>query len=429
MKHRSALDEFPSIASSQAKQEVESFKQEINQASMETNSRVESLAAQVEAIKQEMNQNSVERKNSLTEIQSLKTELEALKQEVDATERVPKPFALNQAEPPANDLVFDTISIHGVQLEYAVRNKDHVADMHNQIKREINQFAILKDAIEQSTQQPPLVMDIQKANHGLYSLFAAKLGAEVIVIEPQEALCRVVLAAAKKNGLENLITVYHGAIWENYEAITMKDAGGNDYSIKVFPIYQFLSRGDTRRIACLKIDVEGFDLHVIPSAASLFAQKRVENVLVEFGPLEKWEEVAGDAPQVGLKMLKDLHGEYGMEPRVIEGWEKNVWQHFLTELGMISETRMTKAEESKYFRLATEKYRTLLMSALETMDEEAFLWLVPDGAEAEYPVFQSECSSSREGKEVLASGGVMLTSFGCATNDGTDADAAPDVRL
>ena len=40
------------------------------------------------------------------------------------------------------------------------------------------------------------------SNHGLYSLFAAKLGADVITLEPQERLCRVINKAALLNGKE-----------------------------------------------------------------------------------------------------------------------------------------------------------------------------------------------------------------------------------
>ena len=37
---------------------------------------------------------------------------------------------------------------------------------------------------------PPLVMDVG-GNHGLFGLFAAALGAQVIMLEPQRALCEV----------------------------------------------------------------------------------------------------------------------------------------------------------------------------------------------------------------------------------------------
>ena len=277
----------------------------------------------------------------------------------------------------------------------------------------------------------------------LYSLFAAKLGADVIVVEPQEVLCRVILMAAKKNGVEDRMTVYHSAVLETYETITMKDTekgdgeiatvvrqggdtGGNDIQVKAFPIYQFLSRGDTRRVAFLKIDVEGFDLHAIQSALSLFAQKRVDNALVEFGPPSRWYDTAGDDPQMGLKTLKDVHAQYGMEPRIIQGWEYNVWPHFISELGMISETASSRAEKTKVFRLTTDDDKTLLMDSMEAIKEESFLWLVPDEGKAEYPVFQSDCSNNRGGDQVAGPDG-MLTSFGCTINVDADSDPATNV--
>ena len=66
--------------------------------------------------------------------------------------------------------------------------------------------ALLKDAIEThyatataaaaaagskaAALSPPLVMDVG-GNHGLFGLFAAALGAQVIMLEPQRALCEV----------------------------------------------------------------------------------------------------------------------------------------------------------------------------------------------------------------------------------------------
>eukprot|EP01050_Picozoa_sp_SAG11_P030189 SAG11_NODE_8821_length_973_cov_0.864989_1_plen_65_part_00 len=43
------------------------------------------------------------------------------------------------------------------------------------------------------------VLDIG-SNHGLYALYAATLGASVVVLEPQAHLCRLILAAAELNG-------------------------------------------------------------------------------------------------------------------------------------------------------------------------------------------------------------------------------------
>mmetsp|Transcript_20409 Transcript_20409/g.37031 ORF Transcript_20409/g.37031 Transcript_20409/m.37031 type:complete len:471 (-) Transcript_20409:46-1458(-) len=430
--HNEKLD-IPSIATAEVKQQVA----EVTRGFERDMKRIEATSlAQVTSLQEEMK--NTQDKNQ-AEIQSLKEQLETLQKEVtEGTEKVPHPFTINAETP---NLVFDTVEIHGVQFQLAVRKQEHLVDLHSHVKREILGYAILKDAIEQSTQHPPLVMDVG-ANHGLYSLFAAKLGADVIVVEPQEEMCRVILTAAKKNGMEERMTVYHSAVLEKYETITMKNTelgdgeiativrkgnlGGNGVQVKAFPIYQILSRGDTRRVAFLKIDVEGYDLHAIQSAVGLFAQKRVKNALIEFGPPARWNDTAGDDPQMGLKRLKDLHAQYGMEPRIIQGWEYNAWPHFIKELGMISETASSKAEKTKFFQLTTDKDKTLLMDSMEAIKEESFLWLVLDEGKANYRVFQSDCSNDRGGNQVAGPDGAVVTSFGCSI-EVADADAATSV--
>ena len=164
MEHRKQLD-IPSIATAEVKQQVA----EITRSFESDLKRVEAASlAQVTAVQQEINQALAERNNiqdqNQAELESLKAQLEALTHEV---EKVPQPFAIHEETP--LDLVYNVVEIHGVKFEFAVRKQEHLVDLHSHIKREINGYAILKDAIEQSTQQPPLVMDVG-ANHGLVFL-------------------------------------------------------------------------------------------------------------------------------------------------------------------------------------------------------------------------------------------------------------------
>ena len=82
----------------------------------------------------------------------------------------------------------DTMVIHGVRITYVVRNPGHLGLIQDHVSRETNGYALVKDAIEQAKARDPtvapLVMDVG-SNHGLYSLFAAKLGADVVTLEPQ----------------------------------------------------------------------------------------------------------------------------------------------------------------------------------------------------------------------------------------------------
>lgn len=58
----------------------------------------------------------------------------------------------------------------------------------------------IRDADRSGLVVPPLVMDIG-ANHGLFGLFAAVLGAQVIQLEPQKELCKVVFRCVAMRSL------------------------------------------------------------------------------------------------------------------------------------------------------------------------------------------------------------------------------------
>ena len=192
-----------------------------------------------------------------------------------------------------------------------------------QVSRETNGYALLKDAIEQAKARDPtvapLVMDVG-SNHGLYSLFAAKLGADVVTLEPQMHLCRVINKAAKLNGddVASRITLYNNAALDAREVITLSQAdvaegaiatvvrsgssGGGSDKVVARPISDFLPPTEKRDICFLKVDVEGFELHAIPSAAPLFATGRVHNLVVEFGPPNRWG-VADNSAADGVSLL------------------------------------------------------------------------------------------------------------------------------
>lgn len=57
-----------------------------------------------------------------------------------------------------------------------------------------------------------LVVDIG-ANHGLFSLFAVKMGAErVITVEPQATLCEYIKESMRQNGVGDQITLQNYAV-------------------------------------------------------------------------------------------------------------------------------------------------------------------------------------------------------------------------
>ena len=58
----------------------------------------------------------------------------------------------------------------------------------------------IRDADRSGPVVPPLVMDVG-ANHGLFGLFAAVLGAQVIQLEPQKELCKVIFRCVAMRSL------------------------------------------------------------------------------------------------------------------------------------------------------------------------------------------------------------------------------------
>ncbi|KAI8336862.1 hypothetical protein EDC96DRAFT_523842 [Choanephora cucurbitarum] len=88
----------------------------------------------------------------------------------------------------------------------------------------------------------------------------------------------------------------------------------------------------------LKIDVEGFELPALRSAAALFENGLVENTVLEFGPPSRWDVTVPGASQLTLEDIRQktlaeakeiLHravDEWNLEIQLLpaEGWEKMV---------------------------------------------------------------------------------------------------------
>jgi hypothetical protein len=100
----------------------------------------------------------------------------------------------------------------------------------------------------------------------------------------------------------------------------------------------------------LKIDVEGFELPALKSAAKLFENQLVENTVLEFGPPSRWDVTVEGASHMNLKDVRDktmkeakdiLHlaiHEWKLDINLLpaEGWDKTVrWmlEHGVDESG------------------------------------------------------------------------------------------------
>ena len=341
----------------------------------------------------------------------------------------PTPFT---AAAPPGSLRNDTVLIHGVPITYAYRAADHKGLVRSHIRRELNGYALLKDAIASSRARaekaagdggaalPPLVMDVG-ANHGLFALFAASLGAQVVVLEPQRALCEVINAAAALNGaaVAGRITLYNYAALDAREFIDMSAADvaegavatvvrGKEESgaqkpkkgaVEARPVSDFAPAG-TRPICFLKIDVEGFELHAIASSYPLFGVPpaadgtggvfaRVEHVVVEFGPPSRWR-VADNTVADGAAVLRTMEETYGFENRLIDSL---VWNDYSRKYAGSALPRSTtdfgenQHVLKEYVSLRGAEQASHLLKAMAAQGEgasccEAYVWFVRGPAAA-----------------------------------------------
>jgi FkbM family methyltransferase len=233
------------------------------------------------------------------------------------------------------------VVVHGVRVKFLVRELEHVAMIGGHVSRELNGYALLKDAVAAAARrgERPLVLDVG-GNHGIYALFAAALGADVVVVEPQLALCKVIHAAAERNGpaVAGRLTVYHAAVLgdvmesvaldrtevgEGGVATVVRGGGGGGERAVAYPPTAFLPAA--ARLCFLKVDVEGFELAALGGStlAALVDAGRIANILVEFGPPGRWAR-AGATAGDGLQLLKALQGR-GLVPRLLKS---QVWDDF-----------------------------------------------------------------------------------------------------
>ena len=343
-----------------------------------------------------------------------------------------------------NDYHELSIYMFGQRLNFVLRDPSHAGLIRGHVFRETNGYALIKDAIEQAKKrhpsERPLVVDIG-SNHGLFAIFAARLGADVIAVEPQKELANVIAHSTQTlNGdeVKERVKVYNYAILGKREIVSMEgqeegegaaanvvrgDAANGSKAaegmVEARPISDFLPPDESRDIAFLKIDVEGFELHAVPSANILFGSKRVKNVLIEYGPPKRWK-TAGNTVADGLQVLADAHDKNGFSVRLIDS---EVWNEYLNNNGL-DDSAKAKAKASRIVPIETADEREGLIRTMEECPEdrplpcEGYIWYTLEPSE-KFQSFMADCGLSKQysvtklGKNRLRRTSDGIVSMGC----------------
>jgi len=146
------------------------------------------------------------------------------------------------------------------------------------------------------------------ANVGTYTIWAAELGAEVIALEPAPDTFRLLQENIALNGY--LITAVRAAAGDHCG--TARFTAGLDAGNSLAPDGPVVTElvtvdsliGD-RRLAGMKVDVEGFEIDVLRGAARALAQRRIDLIQVE------WNQASRFAVGTDRRPVAELLAGYG----------------------------------------------------------------------------------------------------------------------
>lgn len=206
------------------------------------------------------------------------------------------------------------------------------------------------------------------SNHGLFAIDAALNGIpHIYAIEPQPLLRQRMRSAFRLNDISAQIDIFPNAVYYKTQKITLTslEFDGGIAHIDLIspkappnPVSSTTTRLDcvpirSGPIAALKIDIEGFELFGLESAAGLFLHKRVRHVLVEFGPPSRWEEYKTADANKGIAMIKRMYDDWGFDFYLLpsQGYD------YMRASGLVDEYMIPGA--SKFLHLPREKYDNL----------------------------------------------------------------------
>lgn len=150
------------------------------------------------------------------------------------------------------------------------------------------------------TQRRPLLLDVG-ANVGVFTLYGAHLGFQVISVEAAEVNAARLVSSIRMNDFSPYVTVYKAAAGEALQCLPLTIdwdkstnaaanmgsnslvvggvAGANVDWTTVVPVADLVPTGEV--VDFFKLDVEGFECRALLGAAKLFQEHRVKRFHVE----------------------------------------------------------------------------------------------------------------------------------------------------
>lgn len=193
----------------------------------------------------------------------------------------------------------------------------------------------------------PIVLDIG-ANAGFYGLFSAKLGWEVLSIEPQPHCHQWIIASALMNGFSHRYRQINAlaskepmttkipqrtGCWGTWPYAThsqeimaheLFDQSLPDLEVGSVSVDELLLYTNYI-VPFMKVDTEGYERNVIESAKEMIKQKRILNIFIELG-FVMWPKINETRENVKNMML-ELMTVYGYQCKCycLGTWDINDW--------------------------------------------------------------------------------------------------------
>lgn len=272
-------------------------------------------------------------------------------EKIQKKKSVPPPHCKRIPEPEASDksLTYNVKSIFATTMVNTEPKSIIVTDNLNtgnsivdHLQREYISYKVLNNILHSQDRSEIVQFIDAGSNHGVFSVDAALNGAtHVYAIEPQPQLRQRMRSTFRLNDVDKIVQIFGNAVLDKDETIQLTnmegDGGVAHININGKSSGQSINV-ETMRIDCLpvlqgpiaamKMDIEGFELFGLESSKAFFNEKRVKNVLVEFGPPSRWIDFNNGTAADGVEMMKKMH---------------DVWEYDLTILPSIGYDYMKKS--------------------------------------------------------------------------------------